>query len=37
MGSLHASQKWSLSGKKIFFAFNYQNIGSKLPEKEGKS
>ena len=26
MGLLHASQKWSFSGKKIFSVFNYQNI-----------
>ena len=25
MGSLHASQKWSFSEKKIFFGLNYQS------------
>ena len=36
MGSLHASQKWSLSENKIFFVLNYQNIGHKLLTKEEK-
>ena len=36
MGSLHASQKWSLSWKKIFFVLNHQNIGCKLLSKEEK-
>ena len=37
MGSLHASQKWSLSENKVFFVLNYQNIGCKLIHKEEKS
>ena len=37
MGSLDASQKWSLSGNKVFFAFNYKNIWCKLLPKEEKS
>ena len=36
MGSLHASQKWSLTWKKIFFVVNHQNIGCKLLPKEEK-
>ena len=26
LGSIHASQTWSFSGKKIFSVFNYQNV-----------
>ena len=37
MGSLRASQKWSLGENKIFFVLNYQNIGCKLLPKEEKS
>ena len=37
MGSLHASQKWSLTWKKIFFVVNHQNIGCKLLPKEEKN
>ena len=37
MGSLQASQNWSLSENKIVLALNYQNIGCKLLPKEEKS
>ena len=37
MGSLHASQKWSLTRKKIFFVVNHQNIGCKPLPKEEKN
>ena len=37
MGSLHASQKWSLTWKKVFFVVNHQNIGCKLLPKEEKN
>ena len=37
MGSLYASQKWSLIWKKIFFVVNHQNIGCKLLLKEEKN
>ena len=37
MGSLHASQKWTLRWKKIFFVLIYQNIVCKLLPKEEKN
>ena len=36
MRSIHASQKWSLSEKKIVLAMDYQNLGCKLLPKEEK-
>ena len=36
IGSLHASQKWSLRWKEINFVLNHQNIGCKLLPKEEK-